>query len=120
MHSNIDVHSIILNNEFPGDGVKFIEKLQSHCANMTFSEKSRYDIIFQQVTHKGGGSAINSIKIFPKAHFLSVSVVNTYSDNQIMHIFMDNFHQGGKCYALISSHQAELTREESFTDQKYL
>ena len=74
MHSNIDVHSIILNNEFPGDGVKFIEKLQSHCANMTFSEKSRYDIIFQQVTHKGGGSAINSIKIFPKAHFLSVSV----------------------------------------------
>ena len=37
-----------------------------------------------------------------------------------MHIFMVNFHQGGKYSARISSHQAELRREENFTDQKYL
>ena len=40
--------------EFPKYGIKCIEKLQSHCANMTFAEKSRYDRTFQQVTHKGG------------------------------------------------------------------
>ena len=26
LHANIDVHSIILISEFPGDGIKFIEK----------------------------------------------------------------------------------------------
>ena len=33
---------------------------------------------------------------------------------------MDNFHQGGKYSAQIASHQAELRREERFTDQKSL
>ena len=33
---------------------------------------------------------------------------------------MDNFHQGGKYSAPIASHQAELRREENFTDQKSL
>ena len=37
-----------------------------------------------------------------------------------MHTFLDNFHQGGKYSAQIASHQAELTREEKFTDKKYL
>ena len=37
-----------------------------------------------------------------------------------MHIFLDNFHQGGKYSAHIASHQAELRREETFTDQKSL
>ena len=54
LHANIDVYSRRLIAEFPRDGIKCIEKLQSHCANMTFSDKSRYDRIFQQVTHKGG------------------------------------------------------------------
>ena len=39
LHANIDVHIRILIAEFPGDGVKFIEKLQSHCASMNFSRK---------------------------------------------------------------------------------
>ena len=63
-HANIDVHSRRLISEFPKYGVKCIEKLQSHCANMTFSDKSIYDRTFQQVTHKGGESAINYIKRF--------------------------------------------------------
>ena len=29
-----------------------------------------------------------------------------------MHIFLDNFHQGGKYSAQIASHQAELRRKE--------
>ena len=37
-----------------------------------------------------------------------------------MHIFLDNFHQGGKYIAHIASHQEELRREENVTDQKYL
>ena len=39
LHENIDVHSRILIAEFPKDGIKCIDKLQSHCANMTFSDK---------------------------------------------------------------------------------
>ena len=87
---------------------------------MTFSDKSRYDSIFQKVTHKGGESAINYIKRSQNAQDLSVSVGNIYSEDQFIHIFLDNFHQGGKKSAHISSHQAELRREEIFTDQKSL
>ena len=50
LHANIDVHSRILIAEFPKDGIKCIEKLQSHSANMNFPDKSRYDKIFQKVT----------------------------------------------------------------------
>ena len=39
LHANIDVHSRILIAEFPMDGIKCIEILQSHCANMTFLTK---------------------------------------------------------------------------------
>ena len=54
LYVNIDVHSRRLIAKFPKDGIKCIEKLQSHCANMNFANKSRYDMTFQQVTHKGG------------------------------------------------------------------
>ena len=69
LHTNIDVHSRKLIDEFPVDGIKCIEKLKSHCANMTFSEKSRYDRIFQQVIHKGGKSVMNYIKIHQCTRF---------------------------------------------------
>ena len=62
LHENIDVHIIRLISEFPMDGIKCIEKLQSHCANMTFTDKSRYGRTFQQVTHKGGEYAMIYIK----------------------------------------------------------
>ena len=64
MHANIDVHRRRLIADLPKDGIKCIEKLQSHCANITFADKSRYDRTFQQVTHKGGKSDINYIKGF--------------------------------------------------------
>ena len=37
-----------------------------------------------------------------------------------MHTFLDNSEEGGKYSAQIASHQAELRREETFTDQKSL
>ena len=74
LHANTDVHSRRLIYEFPEDGIKCIEKLQSHCENMTFSDKSRYDRTLQQVTNKGGESAINYITRFQNAQALSVSV----------------------------------------------
>ena len=58
---------------------------------MTFADKSRYDRTFQQVTHKGGEYAINYIKRFQNAHALSLSVGNSYSEDQLMQIFLDNF-----------------------------
>ena len=63
---------------------------------------------------------MNYIKILQNSQALSVSVGNTYSDYQLMHIFLDNFHQGQKYSAHIASHQAELRIEGKFTDQKYL
>ena len=61
---------------------------------------------------------MNYIKMFQNAQALSVSIGNTYSEYQLMHIFLDNFRQGRKYSAQIASHQAELRREKTFTDQK--
>ena len=87
---------------------------------MTFADKSRHDRTFQKVTHKGGEYAMNYIKRFQNAHALSISVGNSYSEDQPMHTFLDNFHQGGKYSAQIDIHQAELRREEKITDKKSL
>ena len=92
LYSNSCVHSRILIAEFPEDGIKCMEKLQSYYANMTFSDKSRYDRTFRRVTHKVGESSINYIKRFQNAQALSVSVGNSYSEDQSMHTFLDNFH----------------------------
>ena len=97
-----------------------MEKLQSHCANMTFADKSRYDRTFQQVAYKGVESAINYTKRFKIAQALSVSVGNSYSEDQIMHTFLDNFQSSGKYSAQLAIHQAELRREEKYPDQKCL
>ena len=113
LHANIDVHSRRLIAEFPRDGINCIEILQSHCANMTFADKSRYDRTFKQVTLKGWGSAINYIKRFQNARALSVLVGNSYSEDQLIHTFLDNFHQGGKYSAQIAIHQEELRIEEN-------
>ena len=92
LRANIDVHRRKLIAGFPKDGIKCIEKSQSHCANMNFANKSKYDRSFQQVTHKGGESAINYIKRFQNAHDLSVSVGKSYSEDQFMNTFLDNFY----------------------------
>ena len=63
---------------------------------------------------------MNYIKIFQHSQDLSVSVGNSYSEYQLIHILLDNLHQGGKYYSQIASHQEELRREGKFIDQKYL
>ena len=92
----------------------------SHCVNMTFYDKSRYDRIFRQVTHKGGEYAMTYIKRFQNTQALLVSVGKNYSEYQLMHIFMDNFHQCGKYSSQIASQPTDLKREEKSTDQKSL
>ena len=72
IHANSCPHSRRLIAGFPDDGIKCIQKFQSHCANMTFADKSRFDRIFQQVTHKGGEHAITYIKRFQNAQALSI------------------------------------------------
>ena len=54
LHANINVQSRRFIAEFPVDGVKYIAKLQSHCSNMTFDDKSRYDRIFNKSHIKEG------------------------------------------------------------------
>ena len=54
LHGNIDVNSRRLIAEFPKDGVKCIEKLQSHCANMTFADKNIYEKLSNRLHIKEG------------------------------------------------------------------
>ena len=52
--------------------------------------------MFQQVVHNGGESATNYIKIFQNYKALEISVGNSYTEDQLMHNFLENFQQGGK------------------------
>ena len=54
LHANIYIHGRRLIAEFPGDGLKYIAKLQSHCANMIFTEEIRYDRIYSKAHTKEG------------------------------------------------------------------
>ena len=72
---------------------------------MTFDNQNRYSRLLQQVIHKLGESTINYIKIFHNDKALEISVVNSYSEDQLMPIFSESFQQGGKYSAQIASHQ---------------
>ena len=87
-YAYIDAHSQILIDEYPGDGVQAISRLQSQCANMKFSDQSRYNRLFNQVIHKGVESEINYVKIFQNAKALKISVGNSYYEDQSMHTFL--------------------------------
>ena len=63
---------------------------------------------------------MNYINRFQHELALSFSVINNYSEYQLMHIFLYNFHLGGKYISQITSYQAELIREVKFIDQKSL
>ena len=79
---------------------------------MTFYYQSRYNRLFQQVAHKVGESEIKYIKIFQNDEDFSISVVNSYTEDQMMHTFLENFQQGGNYSANIEIHQEELKREK--------
>ena len=55
---------------------------------------------------------MNYIKIFQNSQDLLVAVRRSYSENQLMHIFLDNFYQGGKYSAQIDIHQADLRKSK--------
>ena len=80
---------------------------------MTFSDQSRYIRRFQQVVHKGGESKINDIQIFHNAKDLA-----NFSEKYSLHPFFENFQKDVKYSAQMARHQAELSREETFVDEK--
>ena len=60
---------------------------------------------------KEGNLKLITLKDSKNAQAWSVSVGIFYSEDQLMHTFLDNFHQGGKYSAQMASHQVELRRE---------
>ena len=72
-----------------------------------------YNIMFQQLLQKIGESPINYIKIFQNATASVISVGNSYSEDKMMCTFLETFQQGVKYSSQISSHHAELIREEN-------
>ena len=87
---------------------------------MNFSDKSRYDRTFQQVTHKEVESAIKYIKIFQNTHTLSVLVGNNYTEYQLMHTFLDNFQQGRKIFSSYIKLPGRIEKRRKIIDQKSL
>ena len=120
MHAYIDAHSQILIDECPGDGVQYISIFQYQCANTTFDNQRIYNRMFQQLVHKGGDSSINYNKIFQNSKALEVSVVNSYTEDQLMCTLLKNLQRGGNYSTKIVSHQAELRGEEKFIDHSWM
>ena len=53
-----NAHSQIIIDEYPVNGVQDLTIYQPQCAKMTFTGKSVYNRLFQQVIHIGGESEI--------------------------------------------------------------
>ena len=60
------------------------------------------------------------IKKFQNVEALLVLVGKSYTGDQLIHIFLDKFHQGEKYTAHLKTHQAELRREGRLTYQDKL
>ena len=63
LHISMDTHRQRLIDEHLGNLLQTITSLQTKFSNMNFSDKSRYNRLFQKVVHKEGKSSINFIKI---------------------------------------------------------
>ena len=63
---------------------------------MTLADQSRYNRLVWKVIQKVGESEINYIKIFQYDKALAISVGNIYSEDQLMHTFLEHFQQGKK------------------------
>ena len=63
---------------------------------------------------------MNYTNRFQYTQTLSVSLEYTFSEDQLMQNFLDNFHQCGKHSSEIVSHKAELRGEEKLRIQKPL
>ena len=59
-----------------------------------WKDQIQYTISESGAKRGEGGLAINSIKIFQNGKALAISVGNSYSEDQLMHNFLDNLHQG--------------------------
>ena len=62
--------------------------------------------MLQQAVHRVGESEINYIKIFHHAKVLKFSVGLIYTEDQLMHTFLYNFHKGRKFSGQIGIQQA--------------
>ena len=62
---------------------------------------------------KGGESTINYIKRSQNYKALVISLGNIYSEDKLMHIYLDSFQPSGKYSAQIESHQSEFRRKEN-------
>ena len=58
LHANIGVHIRRLIAELPGDGVKCISKIQSHCANIAFAEKLDMTLFYSKLHIKEGNQQL--------------------------------------------------------------
>ena len=83
LHANSCVHSSGLIAEFPEDGIKCMERLQSHCAKKTFADKSRYDRTSSRLHIKEGNQPSITSKYFRmhrNCHFqLETAILRTKS-----------------------------------------
>ena len=77
---------------------------------MTFADQIRYNKIFQKVLQKVEKSTINYIKIFQNTKALEISARNSYTEDMMMHTFLDYLQKGGKYSAHIASHQEEFQK----------
>ena len=64
LHAYIDAHIQNIIDYYSGGGSKSITRLQSKFASIVYPDNSRYNILFQQIIHRGGELEIKYINIF--------------------------------------------------------
>ena len=99
LHGYVDAACQKLMMEHLGDGLESLRRLKQQCAIITFADKQRFDQIFKQCSHRTGETANGYMKRFHAAKSLATSVDNLYTEQQLMHLFLDNFHNPGNKYS---------------------
>ena len=78
-HGTFYMHIQILLDDYTGEGEQAITRLKYQCANLNFSDQSRYNIVFQHEIKTGVEPEINYAKRFQSFRALTISVINRHS-----------------------------------------
>ena len=73
--------------------------LKQQCIIIAFADIQRFDQIFRQYSHCTGETANGYMERFHAAMSLAPSVDNVYTEQQLMHLCLDNFHNPGHIYS---------------------
>jgi len=100
----------------PEDGVACLHLLRRHCAQLTDTDTSTFYTRFAITTHHRDEHILNYIQRFNAAKVMAESVGNTFSDSQLLQLFIGNFTYPGIYTSTVNTIKARIVHDQFYQE----